>query len=58
VPLEATHFGKPQILGIAPQRRLLHLRFKIVRKLSAELGFDGLARFAIRHAEKTCQHLF
>lgn len=46
-----------QILGVAPQRGLHHLRFKIVRKGSAEFGFDGFACFAVRYAEKSLQHL-
>ena len=39
------------------QRSFLHLRLKIIRKLAAELVFDGEARLAVRHAEKADQHL-
>ena len=47
----------PQIARVELQGGLFDLRLKIVRKLAAQLGLDGLPRFAIRHAEEAIEHL-
>ena len=47
----------PQIARVELQGGLFDLSLKIVRKLAANFGFDGLPRFAIRHAEEAIEHL-